>query len=110
MRPEHRMTDTSHLPPEDALREIGLQLQAEYRLAGIELPPELTPEDLARSVFDGLRSTLEEVCAAHLRIHADVKAALGAAADADQIHAEVAARFAEWTRTRRAGSGPAASA
>ena len=104
------MKDTNHLPPDDELRRIGIELQAEYRLAGIELPPDLTPEQLARSIFDGLRGVLEAETPTYLRIHSDVKAELGPTATDDDIHALVQSRLKEWRRKPRGEEGPAASA
>ena len=104
------MKDTNHLPPDDELRRIGIELQAEYRLAGVELPPDLTPEQLARSVFDGLRGVLEEETPTYLRIHSEVREEPGPTATGDDIHALVQSRLEEWRRKTRGEEGPAASA
>ena len=110
MRPEAPVNDTNHLPPDDVLRSIGTALQAAYRLAGIDLPPDQTPEQLARSVFDRLRAVLEEDAPTYLRIHSEVTTELGPTATAEDIRALLQARLAEWRRKTRDQQGPAASA
>ncbi len=104
------MTDRNHLPPPEVLRQIGEQLRLELRAAGIEPPSDVTPEQIAESIFDYMRAELDETPPGEFQeLCAKVRAELGPEASREQFGAVLAGRLAE-ARRRRRSSEPGASA
>ena len=110
MRPENPLDDTDHLPPPEILREIGNELLREYRANGWDLPADITPEQLARTVLDDMRRNLEDGRPEYRRIVQVVLAELGPTATQEQLMALLEKRLSEGLRDHPTNPGSGASA
>jgi hypothetical protein len=99
------MSEREHHPLPEVLREMGEQLEAEYRAAGVQIPPGMTPEELARSVFDFMRGELDPD---FKRAAEEVRATLGPDASEEVFYARLRDLLDKLQRPK--GPGPAASA